>query len=242
MARKPIFDTPEYKLASKEMQHWAFTHKDNYVSTADAAKRIGMKTEGRVVKVKANNGEMIDVPVIISFHSISPSEKFKQARHTDGKFYTTAYMVKGSSPKNKTAIFFTTKDFSESEDVKALKKELDEAFRKFHDQRHEMLKKELIKSHPALAKKAAKELPDLVKTKNPEDAVFNWFNSNGFQMLHMQPSDFNEFVAEIKRTGDVPTTWRISAQADRWSHQTGVSGEIDFATKKVGKHGWSSDD
>jgi hypothetical protein len=244
MTRTPIYNTQEYKLAPRDKQAWAFTHKDNYISSADAAKKMGVKTEGRSVKVKTNTGEMVDVPVKISFHSIVPDPgKFKWKNTSlDGKKHTTVYMVKGSSPNNKTAVYFTSEDYGNSEDLKALKREIDDAFREFHKQHHEMLKAELAKSHAPMAKKAAKELPELAKGNDATQKVFDWFKKNGFEMTHVKPEDFKNFVASLKKNGHVLAGFRISSKADGWGHQTGESVEIDFANKRIGKVGWSSDD
>ena len=240
--RKPIWNTPEYKLASKEMQGWAFTHKGNYKSAVDAAKEQGVKVDGRTVKVKTNTGEMFDVPVDMSLYSIQPKASIKRAYATvDGK-RVSVYLVKGTSPKNKSAQYFTYQDFERSEDFATLKKEISDAFEKDRNEHHEMLRKELAKSHPPLAKKASKELPALAKEDGAEQKIFDWFEKNGFDMHHLKPSDLKSFIKELKDSGHVTADFEISAHADSWGHQTGTSVQIDFANKKIGKYGWSSDD
>ena len=109
MARKSIYDTQEYKLSSQENQGWAFTHKDQYTDAVTAAKKQGVKVEGRVAKVVTNTGETIEVPIVATMYDIKPSDKFPVKFFTlpGDKMQSSIFMVKGSSPKNKTAVYFS---------------------------------------------------------------------------------------------------------------------------------------
>lgn len=241
MKREAIWDTPEYKIASSEMQRWAFTHKGHYVSSEDAARQAGIKLD-RKVKVKANNGEEVELPVKLNWHSISVDPKIPQAKISDGSRYHTVYMISGKSPKNKTAVYVTSDELLKSPDMVAFKQEVDDAFKKHKQDHHEMLKAELVKSLPAAAKKAANAIPELAKQDDAAEKIYDWFKSNGFDMDYMKPEDFKPYAKEVAKSGHVLTSWEITAKADGYGHQTGTSGEINFTTKKIGKHGWSSDD
>jgi hypothetical protein len=243
MARKPIYDTPEYKLASRDMQGWAFTHKNNYTTAVDAAKEMGVKVDGRTVKVKANTGEMVEVPVDMNYYRIQPTKNIRVATWTDDKGKKThVYLLKGSSPKIKSAVYVTSTDFQNSDDFKALKKEIEDGAQAYYDKHHEMLKAELSKSHPQMAKKAAKELPALADGDDAAQKIYAWFQKNKFEMRGIKPEDFKAFAAEVKKTGHIRASFEISARPDGYGHQTGTSGEIDFAGKKISLYGWSSDD
>lgn len=242
MEQESIWDSPEYKLAPRDKQGWAFTHKNNYKSAVDAAKEAGIKIDGATVKVKMNNGEMHDVALVSSMYSILPAPKYKRLKHQiDGRYYDV-YMVKGSGPKVKSALYFTSQDFDNSEDLQALKKKVYNAFADFKKKHHDMLKQELVKSHAPLAKKAQKELPVLADAENAEQQIFDWFKKNGFEMGHIRPTDFKEFAKELKKSGHVQAHFGVSTKPDNWGHQTGSSVEIDFANKKIRAYGWSSDD
>lgn len=243
MARKSIHDTPEYKLASREMQGWAFTHKNNYTSAIDAAKEMGVKVDGRTVKVKANTGEMVEIPVEMNYYRIQPAKNIRVANWTDDKGKKTqVYLLKGSSPKVKSAVYVTHDDFQASEDFKALKAEIEKGAQAYFDKHHEMLKSELSKSHPPMAKKALKELPSLADGDDAAQKIYDWFKKNKFEMHGVKPEHFKGFASELKKTGHVNTNFQISARPDGYGHQTGTDGEIDFAAKKINLYGWSSDD
>lgn len=243
MARKSIHDTPEYKLASREMQGWAFAHKNNYTTAIDAAKEMGVKVDGRTVKAKSNTGEMVEIPVEMNYYRIQPAKNIRVANWTSDKGKKTqVYMLKGSSPKIKSAVYVTHDDFQASDDFKALKKEVEDGAQAYYDKHHEMLKSELSKSHPQMAKKAMKELPALADGDDAAQKIYDWFNKNKFEMRGIKPGDFKGFASELKRTGHVQANFGVSSSPDAWGHTTGTSGEIDFANKKISLHGWSSDD
>jgi len=242
MSTTAIYDTPEYKLASHDMQGWAFTHKDQYLSSVDAAEKMGMKLDNLKAKVKVNTGEEVEIPVSAKFYTVFPDSKFKSVKTPIDGVYVTAYMVKGSSPKNKTAIYFTHDDFISSQDVKKIIADIDAAAKEFRKQHNDKIKAELVKSHPPAAKKASKELPSLAKEEDAVQKVYDWFVKNGFSMGHVKPEHLKNFVSSIKKDGHVSSKFSISSKSDGYGHQTGTSGEIDFNNKRVGIYGWSSDD
>ena len=239
--RKAIYNTPEYKLASREMQAWAFTHRGHYVSAEEAARKMGVKLDGRTVKVKCNDGVEREVDVIVSHYSILPSPKYKLIQTLiDGK-HQSVYMIKGSSLKIKNPIYFTMEDFTKSKDFIDIKNEIDDAFKRYHDEHHEMLRAELRKSLPSITKRAQAELADIAKERG-EEGVYEWFVKNGFKMPHVKPSDFKELVKSLKNTGYVISSWNVSSRPDGWGHQTGTNATIDWVKKTIGMHDWSSDD
>lgn len=236
-----IYDEPEYNLADANMKGWAFTHRDNYISPVTAAEKEGVIINDRHVAVIANTGIKIDVPVDLSHYSIIPNKKFQKAfLKKDGKSIA-CYMVSGKDPKGVRSVYFTYDDFIGSEDFKQLKKEIDDAAKRFRDKHIAYLKSELAKSHAPSAKKAAKELPVLLKDGTAADAMA-WFVANDFDVHGMHESDFKNFVDIVKKSGHVPASFDISRQNDKWGHQHGISAEIDFASKKIVKHGFSTDD
>lgn len=241
-SQTPIYDTPEYKLAPEEKKRWAFTHKDQYVSSIDAAKRMGVKLDDLKVHVKINTGDTIEVDAQASYYRIAPSAKYKSLRMMVNGKYETVYMIKGTNPKQKTAEYFTLNDFDASEEVKKLAAEIMNAEKEFRKQHREMIKTELVKSHSTLAKKAMKEIPALVDQDNAEQKVYDWFVKNGFTVSYIKPEQLKSFVKDVKRTGYIDTQFNISSKPDGYGHQTGVSGKINFDTKSIYTTSWSSDD
>jgi len=239
-SRTPIYHTQEYKLSDSETQRWAFTHKNQYTNSEDAAKAHGVKTKDRIAKVKTNTGEFVDVPVELSWHTIKPTKH--QFKHTKmGDKYQSICMIKGSSPKIKSAVYFTQDDFNKSPDVVAFKAEVDEAFSKHHEKHHEDMKLEMTKRLPAMAKLALKELPEVIE-KDGVDGVDQWFKKNGFTMLHVDKNIFKNFVGLWNKEKFIVSDWSVSSEPDGWGHQKGVSAKIDFAKKTITSYGWSSDD
>lgn len=248
----PLYDTPEYKLASREMQGWAFTHKDQYLSAEDAAKRMGVKLDNLSAKVmvtiKDKTGKQVErteereIPLLSLFYSVIPSRKFKQVHYRINGKQVTYYMVKGAKPDSKSAEYFTYDDFMASPDVKKIIETIDSAAKEFRKKHHEMMKAELVKSHPPAAKKAAKELPELAKEEGAVQKVYDWFVKNGYEMPHIKPEHLKSFVEDVKKSGHISSQFHVSARADGYGHQTGTSGTIDFAKKAIGLYGWSSDD
>jgi hypothetical protein len=242
MNNKSIYDTPEYALADSEKQRWAFTHRDNHLSAVDAAKRMGLKLDNLKATVKLNTGATMEVPFHAHFYSVVPDAQFKRVNRFENKKYEVVYMVKGSSPKLKSAVYFTNDDFVNSDDVKKVVSDIDNAAKEFGKQHRQMLKDELTKSHAPMAKKAAKELPALADQPDAEQKVYDWFVSNKFDMGSFKPSHFKPFVNKLKRDGHISAEFGISSRPDGYGHETGTSGKIDFANKRLGMYGWSSDD
>jgi hypothetical protein len=255
MSNLPIYDTPEYKLASREKQHWAFTHKGQYLSAVDKAKEMGVKLDNLSAMVKVTfmdkatgkqveKTEQQEIPIDTSFYSVHPSAKLKTVHmgtEKPGKS-VTHFMLKGAKPYSKGAVYFTYDDFMASPDVKKIISEIDEATKKYMKRHNEMVKAELVKSHSPAAKKAAKELPELANQEDAAQKVYDWFVKNGFNMGHVKPEHLKHLVNDIKKDGHISSQFHVSARSDGYGHQTGTSGIIDFANKVVGLQGWSSDD
>lgn len=215
---------------------------DQYIDPRSAAEKAGIQVDGRTVKVKANTGDMIDVLVKIAFYSISPDPKYKRvAGPGDSAGIYNAFMVRGSSTKIKSAIYFTLKDFNNSEDLKKLKEQVDEAFNNYHETRKDRILATLEKRLHKNAHIVLRDLPSIIKYGNPQ-TVYDWFVKNGYDMKHFTPDYFKGYIKKYQAEGVIPRTWGITSAPDKWGHETGTSAEIDFPSKKIKVFGWSSDD
>lgn len=238
-----IYDTPEYYLASQEKRGWAFTHPGRYISIEDLAKKYDIELSNLTATVLCNDGEHRKIDVVFKVVPSPDETKYKRLfTSIDGSAKKrTVYMIKGSKPTLKSAIFFTQEDFNESNDIKALLKKLQNAQKDYAEAHHEMLKSELRKSHAEAAKRAASELPAIVK-KDGEEGVYDWFVSNKFKLGSLKAADFKNYVAKIKRDGHVSSSFELKSGSDNYGHSQGTSVEIEWDKKTFNVFGWSSDD
>ena len=240
--RPHITDTQEYKLAPHDKRAWAFTHRDNYKSSEEAAAAVGIKTKGRKIKVQTNTGDEHEIEVDIHYYAIKPTAAYKKVwANVGGRSHEYVYMIKGGNPKGKTAIWFTEKMMQDSPGFIAPKKEITDAWDKYKDEQHEMLKKELAKSHAPVAKKAIEELPAIAE-KDGAAGVHEWFRKNKFDIDHLKDEDFEDLVKSLKKNGHVISDWTIASRPDGFGHQEGTNAMIDWHGKRIGRYGWSSSD
>ena len=246
MKNDAIYNTQEFLLATPEKRDWAFTHKDQNVSVVDAARKIqvDLDLDNLKANVQLNTGEILEISIKTDFYSTTPAKEFTYI--PAGRWKTvkeSCYMVSGSSPISKNAVYFKTHDLMNSEDVKNILGILKDAHHQFSMKTREMILAELSASHPLLAKKALKEFIEFSKVEGTDQKIYDWFVTHNFKMpSNIKPHDFKNYVAEISRTGKVSSTIHINYTNDKWSHTKGVSAEIDFANMKITSYSWSSDD
>lgn len=237
-----IYDTHEYKLSSDDMKGWAFTHRDNYITGPEAARRMGVKMDGREATVITNLGNTVKVPIKFNTWTVEPTGLHRVIQHSNGKA-ETLYMLKGKNPKGARSEYFSAADLHNSEEFKRFNQEIEQARQEFVQQHKKMLRAELNKKLPPVARAAAAELQPLANGTQPATAILKWFASHGFDVKSIKHPDefFAGLIAQLK-AGNMTRSWQLTSGPDGYGHQTGTQAVIDFENKKFSSYGWSSDD
>jgi len=239
--RKSIWATQEYALASPEKQGWAFTHNGHYANAIEAAEKAGVKVKGRTVKVKANDGQEHDVEVDADLYDIKPARKYPTVlSRRDGEKPVKYWMLQGTSPRGKKSVYITLSDFRSSDDLKKFKEEIETGVERYFNTHHEMLKKELAKTHAPLAKKAAEELK--TAADDGVEGIAKWFKVHGFNLSNFKTEWFKPLLKRIKDGHGITTQWEVNSRPDGHGHQAGANAVVDWNDKKISTYGWSSDD
>jgi hypothetical protein len=237
-----IQDTPEFHISTGEMRMKASSTRELFNYPIQNAVKMGLKISDQTVMVKCNDGIEHEVPVVASFNTVAISNLKRVSIEKDNR-KVLGYMLKGSSPKVKSAIYFAASDFDNSEGLKQLNKTILDMHLEYKSGIVKQIQEELRSNLPDIAKDAMDQLPKIIKNAaDKNQAAFDWFKDNGFIMLGVTVQSFTPFVKHSLETGYVVSSFTTSAVDDKWGHTKGVSVEIDFSTKKISTSIWSSDD
>lgn len=241
--RKSISHTQEFKVAPGDKAMWALRHPESNKSSEEAAAHLGIQTKGNKLKVLTNTGDLAYITVDVKFYNITPTAEYKKVwasldSKKTGDYY---YMIKGGNPKGKTSIWTTAELMNKSPEFIAFKKEITDAWDKYHNEHLEMLKGELVKSHAPAAKKAVAELP-AIAAESGRAGVYEWFKKNKFELNDLKEAHMDGLVREIKSTGHVVSNWNISSRPDGYGHEEGVGVGVNWSAKVLSTFGWSSSD
>lgn len=238
-----LHDLPEYSVANSEMRMKAASTPELFGYAIQNAEKMGLKISDQTVMVICNDGLEHTVPLSINFANIVPDAKLKRVLTDKNGKRVAAFMLKGSSPKVKSAIYFTAEDFENSETLIALKQAVLDKNEEYRDGVIKRIQEDLQRNLPEIAKTAMSELPNIIKNAvDKNQAAYDWFKDNGFEIVGLTPSKFDRFVSHVNDTSLVPSSYVISVEDDKWGHTLGASIEIDFAMKKISTCVWSSDD
>lgn len=238
-----LHDLPEYSIATSEMRMRAASTPELFGYAIQNAEKMGLKISDQTVLVRCNDGLEHTVPMSVKFSNIAPDAKLKRVFVDKNGKRVAAIMLKGSSPKVKSAIYFTTEDFENSEGLIGLKQAVLDKNEEYRDGVIKRIRDDLRKNLPEIAVIAMNELPNIIKSAaDKSQAAYDWFKNNGFEIVGLTPSKLDPFVSHVNDTSLVPSSYVISVEDDKWGHTLGASVEIDFAMKKISTCVWSSDD
>lgn len=225
-----VWEMPEYQMSTDEYKQWATNKGYPNFTGKEILDKLGVSKPK--VKVKTNTGEEVEVDLDVRNSWNVRLNLPSQYTKVDGK-YKTVYMVKGSSPKNKTAVFITDEDVRESPDFKEFSKKMSAAMKEVQDEYFSGLQLELRKNLSPAAKKAISD--NVLKFIEDKDfkKLHDWFVAQKFADV----PDPKELESMSKLSGYIKTS-----RPDGWGHTTGSAIQIDWKNKKFSEHGWSSDD
>jgi len=238
-----LHDLPEYSIATSEMRMKAASTPELFGYAIQNAEKMGLKISDQTVMVVCNDGLEHAVPLSVKFANIGPDAKLKRVLADKNGKRVAAFMLKGSSPKVKSAIYFTAEDFENSETLIELKQTVLIKHEEFRDGVITRIREDLRRNLPEIAVIAMNKLPNIIRNAvDKSQAAYDWFKDNGFEMVGVTPSKFERYVVYVNDTGLIPSSYVISSGDDKWGHTQGTSIEVDFVAKKISMSIWSSDD